>query len=53
MKQDEDLSYRMFRQDYYLRSFRDYAQPTHEKNNPSHNLESAQKCFILMVIHYF
>ncbi|WP_175615527.1 sporulation peptidase YabG [Piscibacillus halophilus] len=31
MKQNEDLSYRMFHQDYYLRSFRDYAQPTHEK----------------------
>ncbi|TFB21045.1 sporulation peptidase YabG [Filobacillus milosensis] len=31
MKKEEDLSYRMFRQDYYLRSFRDYAQPTSEK----------------------
>ncbi|RPF51194.1 sporulation peptidase YabG [Aquisalibacillus elongatus] len=31
MKMEEDLSYRMFRQDYYLRSFRDYSQPTSEK----------------------
>lgn len=31
MKRNEDHSYRMFRQDYYLRSFRDYSQPTHEK----------------------
>ncbi|GEL78267.1 sporulation peptidase YabG [Tenuibacillus multivorans] len=31
MKKNEDLSYRMFRQDYYLRSFRDYTQPTSEK----------------------
>ncbi|PKR77492.1 sporulation peptidase YabG [Halalkalibacillus sediminis] len=28
MKKEEDLSYRMFRQDYYLRSFRNQQQPS-------------------------
>ncbi|GAA0467286.1 sporulation peptidase YabG [Alkalibacillus silvisoli] len=31
VRQKEATSYRMFRQDYYLRSFRDYAKPTSAK----------------------